>query len=161
MCVQPLIKRTDKLFQTGAFYRCVNLRLRCRLVAEQNVFPDRTVKQKIILKNDGNLVPQRFKFQIANVNAVNRQRTGSNVVETRKKVDQCRFAAARVAHQRNRLSDLNRQIDVFQDRFALHIFETDVFIFYALFNFIQFFRVRLAHNPRRTLQQPEYALHCH
>ena len=161
LCVQPLIKRTDKLFQTGAFYCCVNLRLRCRLVAEQNVFTDRTVKQKIILKNDGNSVPQRVKFQIADIDAVNCQRAGSNVVKTRKKVDQRRFAAARVAHQRNRLSDFNRQIDMFQNRFSLHILETDVFIFYALFNFIQFFRVRFAHNPRRTLQQPEHALHCH
>ncbi len=92
-----------------------------------NVIANRTGEKKRVLENDTHLSPQRVLGNRANVNAVNRYRAVSRIVESADEFDERGFARAGLADQRDGLSRGHAQVNSFQHwRRIVRIVKTDV-----------------------------------
>ncbi len=74
----------------------------------------RVVEQKSMLGDDADLAAQRLHRKIANIDAVDSNPAGSDIVEARDQVGQSAFADAAHPHQRDHFAGVDGEIDIFQ-----------------------------------------------
>ena len=93
---------------------------------QSNVVADRTLEQEIILRDIGDLPPQRREADSRDVHAVAQDLPRSHFVETQDEVHNRRFTAARAADKRRRPARFGDEVDVMQDGFAGSIAESHI-----------------------------------
>ncbi len=83
--------------------------------AHGNIFSDRHVVAHEILKDDADFAPPIFQVVFPEVDAVEEDRSGGGVVQTRQKFGDRRLALAVLADQGDALVGLQAKIDIAQD----------------------------------------------
>ena len=159
--IQTFVQRIDKLIKAGAFYGIGNLFARSIFLAEKDIIANRTAEKEIILKDDGNFIPQRIDIQLADVYAVYHYLAAGYVIESGQQIDQRGFTAAGIADKSNGLADFYFQVNVVEHGFAFDIREADIFVFDAVFRGRQQFRSLAINDFRRPFQNAEHTFHRH
>ncbi len=91
-----------------------------------DVLPDRAAEQPRVLKNHPHPAPQVVPRHRRDVDTVERDATGVDLVEPHHQVDERGLARARRAHDRDRLAGLGDQREVLDQRRLLDVPERDV-----------------------------------
>ncbi len=87
------------------------------LVAEADVFGQRAGEEERILQDDGEVLAERVQIVLAQVDAVDQNLAGGDVVEAHHQAGEGGFAGAGVAYDGDRLAGLDGEGDVFQNPF--------------------------------------------
>src|SRR5208337_4635035 len=97
--------------------------------AERNVFSNRPPKQHRFLQDIADLVAQRFQFIVGNILPINLDGTTLQVIKPWDKANDGRFAAAGRPHYPHKLTRLDLETDVGQDRVGGIVSKCDVLEF--------------------------------
>src|SRR5258706_12482257 len=94
--------------------------------AKTDVFHHGSAEQESILQYNADLLAQAFGGHVAYIRAIDQNRTGSHVIETRDQVDDRGFACTGGPYESNGLARFGDEIHTFQNRFPLFIFSSHI-----------------------------------
>ena len=98
-----------------------------------DVLPDRGAKQQALLKHETDLTAQRLNLEAANIDTVDANFAGRQIVKARQQADDGSLAGARRAHQRGQLAGLDFEAEVFQHRLCFVVGKVDAIEFDSAF----------------------------
>jgi hypothetical protein len=107
----------DEIVGVGVFGGGDDFVVRRAEPAQLDVPADGVVEQNVFLRDDGDLVPQVARGNLAQIHAADFDRAACGVVKTQEQVGERGFAGAAGADERDELAGLDGEVDVVQDRF--------------------------------------------
>ncbi len=114
--------------------------------AQLDVPADGVVEQDVFLRDDGDLIPQVARGNIAQIHAADFDRATHGVVKTQEQIGQRGFAGATGANECDELAGFDGEVDIVQDRFfaviEIEVFKHDV----SLVRMKHFGRDRFGHG---------------
>ena len=144
-CVIPLRQAVDEFVGAGDPACLPDFLLGGVLLAPAQVVQNGSRKQRVLLKDHGDRVPQRNEGVVVDGMAVNTERAGSNVIKPRDQLDQRTLGRTCSAEDAHRLSGLNGEGNVGEDIFLRlrAVFKINMIKGYGAFFNLQILRVFL------------------
>jgi len=125
--VEALRQAFDELVRLGKPGHVLDFFVAQARGAEGDVLADRGREEERVLGDRADLTPERAELHVPHIGAVDRDASGSDVVEARHERGQRRLARARVSDQRDRLTGRYVEVDALEHGASRHVLEPDPF----------------------------------